>query len=88
MTEDQGNILIGEVMTLNTTVTEQTYQLDVLTEQLGQATEHVVHLSGQFDLLHQTIATQTDYIVWTFAVIALTLSFVAFLAGFKLARGR
>jgi len=48
----------------------------------------VYHLSDQLDLIHQTIATDTQYSVWTFVLIALAVSFLAFLAGLQLAKGR
>lgn len=95
MTPEQGNVLIGQVQGLHQTVTESVYISSALSDQLDQMygilesqTELIGHLSDQLDLMHQTITVQTDYMIWSFGVVALILSFVALIAGYKIARGR
>jgi len=74
MTEDQAEVLIG--------------QNGTMVSDIDNLNQTVNHLSGQLDLMHQTIATQTQYEIWLFVIAALTCSFVAFLAGLLLAKGR
>lgn len=62
------------------TVTENVYQSPV--------TPVLMHISDQLDLMHQTLAINTDYQVWTFGINALIASFVGFLIGYVVARGR
>jgi hypothetical protein len=74
MDYEQGERLIGEVVILNMRVTE--------------LAEKNAHLSDQLDLMHGTLVVQTNYLIWTFSLIGLTLAFVACLLGYKIARGR
>lgn len=95
MTPDQADMLIGKVQGLQATVTDSVYLSSALFDQLYETNELLTdqldltgHLSDQLDLMHATMAVQTDYLIWTFGVVAVILSFVAFIAGYKLARGR
>lgn len=95
MTPEQADMLIGQVQGLQGTVTESVYLSSALSDQLYETNEHLAaqlemsgHLSDQLDLMHSTIAVQTSYLIWTFGIVAGTLAFVAFIAGYKLARGR
>lgn len=63
-------------------------QAEVLIGTVTEMTHQIAHLSDQLDLIHQTTAVQTDYLIWTFGLVALLLSFLAFIAGFILAKGR
>lgn len=74
MTPDQGDVLISQVIDL--------------TNQVDELTQRLVHLSGQIDTLHQTMATLTQYGVWTFGIIAVICMFVALVAGYLIAKGR